>query len=150
MASQLAGKAIRNAVYGIKLERVAAVLPATGSQNLFTVAGGRILLTTFVAEVTTVMSATATNLKWTLVPTSGITNVDLTANVLVTSLAVGNELALTVLGSAASSGAAVTQQNEIVITPGIIRATTDATNTGAVKYTITYIPLDDGANVTVL
>jgi hypothetical protein len=149
MGNQIAGKAIRNAVYGIKLERAAAVLPATNNQSLFAISGGRVLMTTFVAEVTTAMSATVTNLKWTLVPTAG-SNIDLTANGLVTSLGVGAQIALTTLGSAAGTGAAVTQQNEIVMTSGTIRATTDATNTGAVKYTITYIPLDDGALVTVL
>jgi hypothetical protein len=146
MASQIAGNLSRRNTYGIKVDRAAAVLPATGNQTLFTITG-RIILTTFIAEVTTVMSATATNLKWTLVPTSGITAVDLTANVAVTSLAVGNEVALTTLGAAASTGGIITQNNELVLVPGILRATTDATNTGAVKYSLLYFPLDDGASV---
>jgi hypothetical protein len=29
-----------------------------------------------------------------------------------------------------------------------VRITTDATNTGAMKWSVTYIPLDDGAVVT--
>lgn len=149
MASQIAGNLSRRNTYGIKVDRLAAVLPATGNQNLYTVTG-RVILTTFVAEVTTVMSATATNLKWTLVPTSGITSVDLITNLAVASLAVGNEIGLTTLGSAATTGAAFVQNNEIILAPGIIRATTDATNTGAVKYSLFYFPLDDGASVTVL
>jgi hypothetical protein len=62
MASQIAGNLSRRNTYGIKVDRAAAVLPATGNQTLYTITG-RIILTTFIAEVTTVMSATATNLK---------------------------------------------------------------------------------------
>lgn len=148
MVSGITGNTVRRAVYGITVERATAVLPATGNQTLFTVANGRILLTTCVGEVTTVASATVTNLKLTSVSTAiGGSGTDITANTLVTSLAVGTQWSVSTLGSAAQLGAVVTQTNELIIPPGIIRATTDATNTGAMRWTITYIPLDSGATL---
>lgn len=149
MASQINGRAVRSAVYGATVQRAAAVLPATGNQTLFNVTGGRILLTSLVGEVTTVASATATNLKLTSVSTAiGGAGTDICANAAITSAPVGTQFSPSVLGSAAQVGAAVTQNNEIVIPVGIVRLTSDATNTGAMRWTLTYIPLDDGAIVT--
>lgn len=148
MASQIPGKALLLTTYGISVSRLAAVLPATGNQTLFTVGTGRILLTSLVGEVTTVASATVTNAKLTSVSTAiGGAGTDICSNTLVTSLAVGTQFSPIAIGSAAQTGAAVTQNNEIVIPPGIIRLTTDATNTGAMKWVLTYIPLDNGATV---
>jgi len=147
MATQISGKAQLRNSYGIKVERLAAVLPATAAQTIFTVTGGRILLTTLVGEVTTVCTATVTNLKIDAVGTVSTVVTPLAINTLVTSLAVGNEFAFSALGAVATVGSAVTQNNETIIPPGIVRITTDATNTGAMKWLVTYIPLDDGATV---
>jgi hypothetical protein len=150
MASGINGAQILRANYGIPLYRAAAVLPATGNQTLFTITGGKVLVTNLCGEVTTVMSGTATNAKLTLVGTvlAGA-GTDITANVAVTSLAVGNVLCVSTFGSAMAVGAAANQVNEFTCMPGIIRLTTDATNTGAVKWSLTYVPLDPGAQVVV-
>lgn len=147
MASGISGRAQRRNAYGITIERATAVLPATGNQTLFTVAGGRIILTFMIGEVTTVMTATATNLKLTSVGTVSAAATDMCSNTAVTSLAVGNQFSPVAVGSAAQVGAVVTQNNELIIPAGIIRATTDATNTGAMRWTALYIPLDDGATL---
>lgn len=148
MSSQVPGKSLRNINYGTRVARTAATVPATGNQTLFTVVG-RIVITTLIGEVTTVMSGTATNLKLTSVSTAGSTATDLCANVAVTSLAVGVLYGVSgIPATAATTGSAVQQNNEIVMQAGIIRATTDATNTGAMSWTIVYVPLDDGAYVT--
>lgn len=146
MATMVTGKAQLRNSYGIKVERAAAVLPATGAQTIFTVTG-RVIITTLIGEVTTVASATVTNLKIDAVGTASGVTTPLVANSLVTSLTVGNEFAFTSLGGAATIGAAVTQNNETIMPTGIIRITTDATNTGAMRWTCTYVPLDDGASV---
>lgn len=149
MASMIPGKAIRNAIYGIRVDRVAAVLPATGNSTLFTIAGGRIILTGIIGEVTTVASATATNIKLTSVSTAiGGAGTDLATNVAITSAAVGTLYSPTAIGAAGQIGATVTQNNEEILPIGLIRLTTDATNTGAMKWTVLYIPFDDGATVT--
>lgn len=149
MASQISGKAIRNAYYGVpQLRRPTAVLPATGNQTLFTVTGGRVMITSLVGEFTVAASATATNLKLTAVGPNAQTT-DICANAAVTSSAVGTLFCPTAIGAAGQVGAAVTQNNEVVVNTGSIRATTDATNTGSMTWTLNYIPLDDGATVTV-
>jgi hypothetical protein len=146
MASTIPGKAIRNNLYGTRVERAAAVLPATGNQTLFTVAGGRVMVTGLIGEFTVAASATATNLKVTAVSPGGATT-DLAADAAVASLPVGALFSPSVIGAAGQTGAAVTQNNEVVVGVGTLRATTSATNTGQVKWTLTYIPLDDGATV---
>jgi hypothetical protein len=146
MATMVAGKANRQNSYGFKVERAAAVLPATAAQTIFTVTG-RVFITALIGEVTTVCSATVTNLKIDAVGTASGVTTPLVLNSLVTSLTVGNEFAFSTLGAVATIGAAVSQNNEAIMPTGIIRITTDATNTGAMRWTCLYIPLDDGANV---
>lgn len=148
MASQIAGKAQLRNTYGTKVERAAATLPATGNQTIFNVVGGRCLITGIVGEVTTVMSATATNVKLTAVGTASAVATDLCTNVAVTSATVGTLLSPTTIGSAGQTGSAVSLQNETVVPVGIVRVTTDATNTGAMKWLVLYVPLDDGASIT--
>lgn len=149
MASQIAGKLLRNNIYGTKLERVAATLPATTTTTYFTITGGRILLTTLVGEVTTATGATATTLAVNLVGSvNGLTQVLCNATS-VTSLSLGTDYAFSALASAPVIGAAFNQNNETVLTPGTIQFVTSATNTGAFRWTLMYIPLDDGATVTV-
>lgn len=149
MSAGVPGKSIRTMNYGTRVARTAAVLPATGNQTIFNVVG-RVLVTTLIGEVTTVMSATVTNLKVTAVSTVGSIATDLTANAAVTSLPVGTLYGISgIAANAATTGSAVQQSNELAIQPGVIRITTDATNTGAMTWTITYVPLDDGASITV-
>lgn len=143
--------AFRKALFGLKVDRATAALPATTSGSLFAVTGGRVLITSIVGEVTTVLGATVTNLKLRSAPTTG-TAVDLCAN-----LAVANKEAGTLFGITgtfatalvgANAGATVVPSNPVVVPIGNIQATTDATNTGSVKWSVTYVPLDDGATVT--
>ena len=148
MATGISGKAQRRNNYGVTVERAAQTVPATGNTTIFNVTGGRVILTYLIGEVTTVMSATATNLKISAVGTVSTVSTDLCSNTAVTSLAVGNQFSPSAIGSAATVGSAVVQNNETVIPVGIIRITTDATNTGAMRWTLLYVPLDDGAVVT--
>jgi hypothetical protein len=141
---------VRQIQYGIKVERATAVLPATAYGALFTVSGGRILVTGLVGEVTVVCSGTATNLKVTATPTTG-TAVDVAANVAVTSKEVGTLIGITGLFSdaavASNAGATVMPRNGVVVPIGTLGITTSATNTGSVKWTLLYVALDDAATV---
>lgn len=133
------------------------VLPATTTDQIFRVKGGRVLVHLILGEVTTVCSGTATNLKLTSkkLDNGSVavgTAVDLTANAAVTSKEVG---ALFVpLGSGAAAivsnagaGIATLGRNAFICPQGEIYITTDATNTGAMKWDIFYQPLDAGAYV---
>lgn len=147
MATQVPGKALLLANYGPTVLRAAAVLPATATGTLFNVTGGNVIITNIVGQVVSAMSATATNLKLNVSNTAAGTNADISANVLVTSLAAGTLLGLPTLGSAGSALIYAVQNNEFIIGTGAIRAITDATNTGTVKWYVNYVSLDPGAAV---
>lgn len=147
MASQVQGKQLLLANYGPTVLRAAAVLPATATGTLFNVVGGNVIITSLVGQVVTAMSATVTNLKLNVLNTATTGNADLTANVLVTSLATGTLISAPTLGSAGVTGVYAVQNNEFVVGAGSIRAVTDATNTGTVKWYVNYVSLDPGAYV---
>jgi hypothetical protein len=147
MATQVQGQALRTNAYGPTVVRAAAVLPATATGTLFSVVGGQVIITSFFGVVTTVMSGTATNLKINVSNTATAGNTDISANVLVTSKAVGTIFAIPTLGSAGTVDNFGVQNNEFLLGAGAIRAITDATNTGAMKWYVNYIPLDNGAYV---
>jgi hypothetical protein len=151
MASQISGRALLQNVYGIKVDKASATLPASTNQTLFTISGGRIILTGIVGEVTTAVQAQACNTKLTSAPTVG-TAVDLCAVLDITGDEVGclygitGTFATAMLG--ANAGATVLPAPLGIIIPvGVIRLNTAATNTGATKWSMTYVPLDDGASV---
>lgn len=150
MTTMIAGPQVRGIALGITVQRATAVLPATAYGALFTVTGGRIIVTGLVGEFTVAGSATATNLKVTATPTTG-TAVDIAANVAVASKEVGTLLGITgvfaTAVTAANAGATTMPTNGVVVPIGTLGVTTSATNTGSVKWTLTYILLDDGASV---
>lgn len=154
MASGVPGIQLRKLLMGTKVEEPAAVLPATATGHLFTVSGGRVIVTGLIGEVTTVCSATATTASLGVTPTSGTASTTgLCSATAVTSLEVGTLVSLPITkgallaGANAGSGVQVPGSGGYVVKPGTIDLTTSATNTGAMKWTLTYIPLDDGATV---
>lgn len=147
MASMISGKALLANIYGRKVERATATLPATGTQTIYNITGGRVLLTTLVGEATVATGATTNTITVNLVGSvNGLTVALATASDF-TSRSVGTEFAFSALASAATVGAAFNQNNETILTPGAIQIVTSATNTGSVKWTLMFIPLDDGATV---
>ena len=135
--------------WGRTAERATAVLPATTVGNLFTIAGGRILLTAIVGEVTTVIQTQANVTKLVFDPTVTGSNVDLCATLDITADAVGT--LYTITGTAATamqSGlAAPSMSIPWVLQAGAIGLSCGATNTGSVKWKIWYTPLDAGVVV---
>ena len=147
MSSQVPGKAIRNNIYGIRVDRAAGNLAQTGNLTLFNVTG-RVILTGLVGEVTTVVQSQADAIKLQTVSTTGTITTDLCATVDVNAAAVGNLFGFTTAGTAAVIGSSVPQPNETIIQTGVIRMNAAASNSGQMKFTLTYIPLDDGSSVT--
>ena len=143
---------------GARIDRAAAstaVLFTGSAVSLFRVSVGKILELAIVGEVTTVISNDATLAKWTGTPTTG-TAVDLCANsATLANAAVGKLLVMTgTLATAmtiANAGGALWQVTSHVIAPGTIDITGTVQGvTGAIKFSMWYIPLDDGAYVTAI
>lgn len=148
-ATNFAADAAPALALGASVSRAAAALPATTTGNLFTVTGGRILLTGIVGEVTTVIQTQACNASLVVDPTVAGSNVALCAVLNISALAVGTLLSITgVAATAMQSGLAVVgMTTPWIIPPGAIGLLTSATNTGAVSWKLWYMPLDTGAVV---
>lgn len=136
-------------VHGIEVQRATASLPATTTAAAFTIAGGRVKILQVLGEVTTVIQTQACNLKIQANPTAAGSSVDLCADLNVSAAAANSLLGIT--GTAANAmvnGMAVLGQvTPLIVQTGTLDLVTSATNTGAVKWTIRYIPMDAGATL---
>jgi hypothetical protein len=149
MASGISGSAQLRNVYGVSIARAAGNLAQTGNLTLFTVTGGRILLTTIVGVVTTAIQAQANAVKLQSLSTTGAIATDMCATVDVNAAAAGNLFGITgTAATAAVLGSSVPQMNELIVAAGVIRMNAAASNTGQMSWLLTYIPLDAGAYVT--
>ena len=154
MSQSMKGSAYRAQALGLTVTRATATTGLTGATGtLFTVSGGRIVLTSMVGELTIATGATASVAKLLSTPTTG-SAVDLTSTTSVASKEVGAKLTLpATLGGALAvnnAGAApLAVGTGFVIAIGSIQLNTsaDPTGGGSAKWTLTYFPLDDAATV---
>jgi hypothetical protein len=151
MSSQIKGPAILLDKVGYSVSRATATLPQTTTGALFTIAGGRVVLTGIVGEVTTIIQNQANNTKLVATPTVG-TAVDICAVLDIANKEVGclfgvtGTFATAMVG--ANAGATVfPTATGIVLATGTLRLSCAASNTGSVKWIVTYIPLDVGATM---
>lgn len=155
MSVLIQGDQIRAIALGTRVEK--SLSPTAATVPIFTVTGGRVVITSIAGLVTTVMSATATSLSLTADPTVGVAGA-LSAATVVTSDEAGTQYGVT--GTAAdllsAQGPAGTEVPVaayakvgagLVIGAGVINQVGTAINTGVVKWTITYVALDDNAAV---
>jgi hypothetical protein len=139
-------------VLGQQVSKASATLPATTTQNLFTITGGRVMVTALVGEITTVVQAQACTLKVTSVPTTG-SAVDVTATLDINGFEAGAILVAegdgtALIGTAPGAGfAPVLNALPFILPIGTVRIASSATNTGASKWDMWYVPMDDGAVV---
>jgi hypothetical protein len=153
VSSGLKSTVLRTIDLGILVTRPAANLPQTTTANIFTITGGRIMMTSLIGLVTTVLGATATNLKVSSIPTVGTAG-DIAANLAVASLEKGALLTLSttlggaLVGSAASNSFAAIRASSLVIPAGALAVVTSASNTGQIQWDMLYFPIDTGASVT--
>jgi hypothetical protein len=159
MSILVQGYQLRSLLFGTQVTKAAAVLPATATATLFTVSGGSILLTSFFGQCTTVCTSTATTIQVGTAPTVGTaSHVGLASATAVTSTEVGTWVGLGATagaalivgganGAGASGGFAQMVSLPVAVSAGTITITTSATNTGAFKWYMTYVPLDTGASV---
>jgi len=141
---------IGNIDLGIRVDRATSTLPQTTSLGLFDVEGGNILLTLILGEVTTVIETQANNTNLESNPDVG-TAVDLCAVLDITAKEVGS--LFTITGTAGDAmqvgtgGGVIGQAVPVIVAPGQIELHCAASNTGAIKWSAWYIPLETGAYV---
>lgn len=150
--SQLAPlKAFAEGMLGKRVDRVTATLPQTAAAALFTIAGGKVAITGIIGEVTTIIETQLTNTKLTANPTTG-TSLDICAVLDISADEVGAQYGITGLFSEAMvgnvAGATVLPRNPAVLNVGTLDLDCGASSTGSVKWSIFYVPLEDGATVT--
>lgn len=139
-----------NTMLRARTDKATAALPASTVASLFTITGGRVVMSQIIGEVTTVIQTQANNTKLQLVPSSG-TTVDLCAVLDITADEVGTLYGITGTAANAMVGAGQVlpgQAVNVILKPGILKLNCAATNTGSVKWTIYWAPLDGGAYVT--
>lgn len=150
MTTIIQGDELRTIRFGQKVDKAATTVPQNTTADLFTISGGRVLVLGVVGEVTTVVGGTSPTLKLTANPTTG-TDVDLCTATAISADEVGTLYAVDGVGNAlevGSSGAVESTAKPIVVAAGAINMSTAAADaTGAIKWSLLYVPLDDGASV---
>ena len=156
MANFVKGRDLRAMELGIQVVRAAAVLPAqTVTTPYFTVVGGRIILTSLNGIVTAINDGQATTLRFQAVPSVGNLSFMSAVSASLINAEIGAMLSLdgvvaTALQyAAANSGGVGAMTKYQVIQVGTIDAlTATATAPLTARWTMTYVPYDDGAYVT--
>lgn len=161
MSTIIQGNDLRQIALGTRVEKTSFTLPQTASTAIFTVTGGKVLITSLVGIVTTVLGATATSLNITYTPSGGA-NADLSAATVCTSDAVGTYYTITGVAADLLSAQKVggTEVPSVTYAPtpnfmtggltvgaGQMFLKSSANNTGATAWVLTYVPLDNGAAV---
>lgn len=159
---------VREASFGFLVTGGAKTLPASGSGDIFAVSNGRVIITSLTGVVSTVIQAQATTLSVGNKPTGGASatatlcaTADLNGKPVGTSLAVpaakasalivsGADGTVVFNGSSGGQGIPVSSGGLALVPAGTIQVTTVATSTGAIIWSVTYVPYDVGATVTAL
>lgn len=165
MTTMIQGDQLRALLLGVRVERDADTIPQTASETIFSVTGGRVVLTSLIGEVTTVIGSTTVNFNITHTPTGG-SAADLVAATACTSDAVGTLYSLvsgvatdllsiqnvSIIQSTAAPATDVPNVTfaqllrvPLLLPAGDIKFKTSASTTGAVKWAATYIPYDNGS-----
>lgn len=149
--NQSSRQSIADINLGMRVDKPTATLPAGVAGALFNVIGGRVaILGGILGEVTTVIQTQANNTKLVANPTVG-TSVDLCTVLDISADEVGCLYGVTGnVGDAlvgADAGYAPLPEQPLVVAEGTIDLNCAATSTGSVKWSIWYVPVDDGAYI---
>ena len=141
---------IADLVTGMRIEKAAIAIAGISTKDLFTVVGGNCLIVGLIGEVTTVIETQANNTKYISTPTVG-SAVDMCAVVDTSAHEVGGLLTITgtlaTAAAASNAGAGAAMADSIVVAPGVIGINTAADNTGAYKFMLWYVPLEEGSYI---
>jgi len=148
MANLQKGKALRELTLGFKVSTTAATL-AGAATPMFTITGGRVLMTAFWGKVTVASGANAVHIEAN--PTTG-TDQPIAANLDIDPAIVGDTLTINGKADAAMTynastvGLQTMSEGPVILQTGTLDYHAAAAD-GAVLWSMTYIPLDDGAYV---
>lgn len=149
MSVILQGDQLRTLLFGTVVSKAYPTI-AVETKTLFTVSG-KVMITSIVGEVTTAITVAGTT-KLQANPTTGTTGDLCAATDLGTTDTPAGDL-ISFQGLKGDSivfgvGATPTLKQPIVVTAGTIEQVTATGADGGVTWTITYVPLDNGATVT--
>lgn len=139
-------------LYGQRVDKATTAITGVSTKPLFTVTGGRVLVTSLVGEVTTVIQTQANLAKIVFNPDATGADTDLCTTLDITADAVGTLYGVPgTYASALASGLLTLEGpgfgDPFIVSEGSIGLNTSASSTGSVAWTLTYVPLDDGAAV---
>jgi hypothetical protein len=146
-------RAFAQGILGVAVNRATDTLPQTADEALFTVAGGRVAITSIVGEVTTVIQTQANATKLKFNPDATGADSDLCGTLDITADAVGTLYSITGTPATAMQDSLLFLPpnkglaGPLVLSEGALEIDCAASNTGSVAWTVTYVPLDDGASV---
>ena len=150
MSTLISGDQLRTILFGTAVSKAYTPL-AVETKTLFTVAGGKILITSIVGEVTTAITVAGTT-KLQANPTTGTVGDLCAATDLGTTDTPAGDL-ISFQGLKADSivfgvGTTPTLKQPIVVNVGTIEQVNATGADGGITWTLTYVPLDNGATVT--
>jgi hypothetical protein len=158
MANFIKGASLRELLFGQQVIKLAQTPPAsTASANLFTVAGGAVLVTSLLGQVSTILSGSTGAIALGTAPTVGTAE---TGGISTAGVIGGAEVGSWVSASKAITGLAGAVQANLfagngigicpafVVNTGYITVTTSVlTMTGAIDWYVSYVPLNSGASI---
>lgn len=143
-------RAVADIGLGLRVDRAAGDCQGAANVPIFNIEGGRVLMTLLLGEVTTEIAAGANNFKLQLNPDTGTTT-DLCANLDIDADAIGT--LYTVHGTPGTAlqtgqhGNVLGPNAPVVLAAGAIECASAGNVAGEMKWSIWYLPLDDGAYV---
>lgn len=141
---------VRLLALGINVTRPAAALPSSTLGNIFTVTGGRILITSLTGLVQTLLSGTnSTTVGITPTLSGGASAPAILSSAGVIPVTVGSPVVSKLDGGAlvVTVNGSLLPAAPYLMVPGVVTITTASTVTGTVQWDLAYIPLDLGAQV---
>lgn len=153
MSTIIQGYLLRTSLFGTQVVKASQSLPQNATATLATVNSGMIMITSMLGIVTTAIGATATTLSVGTVPTFGAASTTgIGAATPITSTPIGSWIVPVQsagvagqLAVGANAGTAVFLPTDMVVSAGLITWTTNANNTGAIRWYFTYVPIDTAA-----
>lgn len=139
---------VTNIALGLRVDRAAANLSGALA-TYFRISGGRVLMTGLLGQITTASGANAC--YWVANPTTGTATQPVCAALDINPAVLGDSLTITGVGSAAmtynaSATGLAMGPTGVVLDIGTLDFVSAAAD-GATKWSLFYVPLDDGASV---
>lgn len=152
--SAIHGEAAAKCGLGIMVERAAAAVPQTAAGNLFTIAGGHVVLTAILGIVTVVIGAVANATKLKLDSTGAGATTDICGTVELNAAAVNSILHITgtfvdAMVKTVNLPISGLQASPVVLPPGSLQLDCAGNDggTGRIKWIAFYFPLETGATL---